>query len=251
MSNYIPIFIVSAMLAVLPMQLMSSHFTDTKKMVTAQASDLLSVNSDLKVYEVKFDDYLEAKMPVGQPEAIKLEALSYEKTQTPIKVEIGSISPIVDTPKLKENYLKYKDYYSADNTCHPYIMAGIHYRETTFGNTNAWNGQGAFQNTSNRYASNSIVDNWQEQVKQACLHLKGKIKVQTLLDPSNEDALPKALAKYNGCAGLPWNECSYVVNKTTLLNGGWKCAVDGCAYKTYDNKAGALSIIKQLIAMNL
>jgi hypothetical protein len=83
MSNYIPIFIVSAMLAVLPMQLMSSHFPDTKKMVTAQASDLLSVNSDFKISEVKFNDYLKAELPVGQPEAIKLEALSYEAITKP------------------------------------------------------------------------------------------------------------------------------------------------------------------------
>ncbi len=163
----------------------------------------------------------------------------------------GSINATVATDKLKENYLKYKDYYTADNTCHPYIIAAIHYRETNFGSTNAWNGQGAFQNIRNRYNSNSNVEDWNEQVKQACLHLKGKVKVQTLIDPNNEEELPKALALYNGCAGLSWDNCSYVVNKTNKMDGGYKCAVDGCAYKVWDNKAGVLSIIKQLINLNL
>lgn len=257
MSNYIPIFILAGLIAVPAMGLIPTDFRDTTKSVNVQAkpTDLLPVTSGFEVSEVKFDDFKElAKVDIKPAtEGLKLEALVFETISKPKPVEIakGSINPIVDTPDLKANYLKYKEYYTADNTCHPYIIASIHYRETNFGSTNAWNGQGAFQNTRNRYAPNSNVEDWNEQVKQACLHLKGKVKVQTLLDPYNEDELPKALALYNGCAGLKWDKCSYVVNKTNKMDGGYKCAVDGCLYKVFDNKPGVLSIIKQLITLNL
>jgi hypothetical protein len=245
----------SAFLALPAMQLIPTDFVDTNKSLNVQAktADLLPVTSSFEVSEVKFDDFKELAKADIKPatEVLKLEALAYEKVEASVKVAKGSITPIVDTPDLKSNYLKYKEYYSADNTCHPYIIAALHYRETNFGNTNAWNGQGAFQNTRNRYVPNSTVEDFNEQVRQACLHLKGKVKVQTLLDPHNEDILPQAFAGYNGCAGFAWDKCSYVVNKTNLMNGGYKCAVDGCAWKTYDNKPGVLSILKQLISLNI
>jgi hypothetical protein len=153
-------------------------------------------------------------------------------------------------PGLAEHYNTYKEYYKADSTCHPYIIAAIHYRETNFGNTNAWNGQGAFQNLRNNYAGGSEVTDWNDQVTQACLHLKGKVGVQTLgLD--DIETLGTALAKYNGCAGRPWRQCSYVVNKSNLMAVGTKCAVDGCAYMTTDNRYGALTIIQNLKELNV
>jgi hypothetical protein len=208
-----------------------------------------------------------------QIEQKKAEAVQKELEAIALEKEKESLEPIVETPKkdeavatiiepqaqvvtaqlpnLVENYNKYKQYYSADNTCHPYIIASIHYRETNFGSTNAWNGQGAFQNLQNKYPANSEVSDWNEQVRQACLHLKGKVRVQTLLDINDEELIGKALARYNGCRGLVYTQCSYTVNKTEYMSVGTKCAVDGCAYTTTDNRFGALSIIRQLKNLNL
>lgn len=154
-------------------------------------------------------------------------------------------------PNLVTHYNTYKQYYELAEGCHPYILASIHYREKNFGNTNGWNGQGAFQNIRNRYPAESVVTDWGWQVQQACEHLRQSVNWIFLTDLNDQESIGNALAKYNGCRGLYYKQCSYVVNKTNLMAVGTKCAVDGCAYTTTDNRYGALSIISQLQSLSL
>ena len=220
---------------------------------------------DIRIKKAELDKQIETKRSEANQAELEALKLEQEKTQlepTPIETPkkdnaVAVIEPVILTPQsvpaefpnLADFYSQYKQYYTADNTCHPYLIAAIHYRETNFGSSNAWNGQGAFQNLSNKYQPNSQVDDWEVQVKQACLHLKGKVKVQTLLDLSDEKTIGTALARYNGCRGQVYTACSYVVNKSEYMATGTKCAVDGCAYTTTDNRFGALTLVR--LAKNL
>ena len=62
------------------------------------------------------------------------------------------------------------------STCHPYLMAALHYRETGYRLTNASNGQGMYQIYSSavRYPANSPVTNATDQTNVACDFIKAK-----------------------------------------------------------------------------
>jgi len=138
----------------------------------------------------------------------------------------------------KEIYLKAKEF-----GCHPALLAGIHYRETNLGLTNAWNGQGAYQNLANKYPSNSQVDDIDTQTKQACEHLKNKVGGKELMDLNDLELVGKALARYNGCSNQIWNNCGYVVNKLEDGKTFTKCTVDFICYPLVtDTKFGTLTV---------
>lgn len=170
----------------------------------------------------------------------------------PVVAQSSSISHSSYLPGLADYYNTYKSYYESVDGCHPYILAGIHYRETTFGNTNAWNGQGAFQNINNRYTPNSVVIDWEAQAQQACDHLRQPYGWAFMTDLNNQELIGKALASYNGCMGEPYNQCGYAVNQTNIMSYDWKCSVDfTCHPLVKDNKYGALSIVSQLQSLGL
>lgn len=164
-------------------------------------------------------------------------------SQPPINTDL---KVLVDLPNVAENYEKYKEYYKLASTCHPFLIAAIHYRETNFGTTNAWNGQGIFQNIRNKYEPNSQITDWNEQVNQACNHLKGKVKTDNLTDLNNLELIATALARYNGCEGKAWRQCAYTANGLNIMPLGTatKCAVDfRCNIRSVDNKHGTIAVI--------
>jgi len=204
---------------------------------------LLGIGTNTQPY-VAQAEYLEPT-PVVTLDTPKSELVAIEEAITnPLPPE--PVYPTLDG--LQGFYDTYKQYYETADGCHPYIIAAIHYRETNFGNTNAWNGQGAFQNIRNRYPSQSVVTDWEAQVKQACEHLRQSVGWAGLTNIEDEQLIGQALSKYNGCNNKVWNQCSYVVNNTQYMALGTssKCAVDGCAYMVTDYKHGTLSIINQL-----
>lgn len=246
----------------------------TPEQVQAEAPDYEALQAEIEAQKAQAEKEAEKKRKEAQLNDLEIKQLELEKEQLKLQqeiegVEIPEIELKTELPKkaievkanpqleakkitkklngLEVKYSEFEKFYKADSTCHPYLMAAIHYRETNFGTTNAWNGQGAFQNLSNRYTPNSEVTDWEKQVRQACLHLKGKVGVQTLTNLDDVELIATALARYNGCRGQRWTLCSYVSNHTTYYKGnGTKCAVDGCSKLTRDTRQGALAIIMQL-----
>lgn len=146
--------------------------------------------------------------------------------------------------KIKEN----KEIYSLDPTCDWRLLGAIHYRETNLGNTNGWNGQGAFQNIRNKYVSNSLVSDWSTQVHQACSHLKNKVGTTHLNESTPIDVIGTALARYNGCNNKHWKECGYTAYKLSDNHTSFmKCSIDfSCLPLVPDRRLGALTIYLNL-----
>lgn len=242
--------------------------------VQAEAPNYEALEAEIEAQKLETEKEAEKKRKEAKINDLKIKQLELEKERLKLQQEIEGIeipdievetepvkkalevesNPRLEVKKitrkldnLEANYKRFEKYYKADSTCHPYLIAAIHYRETNFGTTNGWNGQGAFQNLSNRYTPNSKVTDWNTQVRQACLHLKGKVGVQKLTNLDDVELIATALAKYNGCRSQHWTLCSYVSNYTTHYKGnGTKCAVDGCSRTTKDTRQGALAIVMQL-----
>jgi hypothetical protein len=153
--------------------------------------------------------------------------------------------------KFKTQATEYKFY--AATPCHPYILGAVHYRETGLRLNNGWNGQGAFQNVSNKYPANSPTTDATKQATQACDHLKGKAKnfcqkygtAEDLNSLDNIELLGCSLAAYNGCNGKHYNNCGYTVNGLSKDQEHFmKCSVDFvCLPLVKESQFGTLTFI--------
>lgn len=214
------------------------------------------ISNEEKTTAVEFEQ-INYEKKVAPEEANKLLVQSEDSKQivNEVKqesVELSSIHHTSTLDGLAAHYNTYKMYYRSAANCHPYILASIHYRETNFGNTNGWNGQGVYQNIRNRYPTNSVVTDWEAQTIQACEHLRQSVGWATLNNLDDFELVGAALASYNGCNNQYYKNCSYVVNKTNLMAQGTKCSVDfSCLPLVADNRYGALSIVSQLRELNL
>jgi hypothetical protein len=154
----------------------------------------------------------------------------------------------------KNNQNKYGFYSKTD--CHPFLMGAIHYREYGFTLKNGWNGQGMYQNLSNRYGQDTIVTNATEQTQQACDFIKAKAKSfcskygvpDDLNNLDNIELIGCSLAKYNGCMGKHYNQCGYTVKGLSETQEDFlKCGADFTCPIVKEKQLGALTVILALL----